>query len=481
MLVYSLVGQNNSIRNEYNASTRDYSQTSPDSHCTVVEQVMEKIPPNNSKLTFKYKDININYLSDNGIVYLVISQDSVSRAVAFKYLLDLQQKFTSVEDSDVDFTDTIKDLLESYNTQPPEDQLGKTQNELNQVKDVMIQNMESIIDRGDRIDNLVDRTNEMSSQAFAFRKKSTMLRRQMWYKNKKIQLLTAFVGLVISNPSSSYYTSSTDYKPIKLSPLNLTNLPKLAPTEEGKRLAAYAAVDANISDSSKVIGIGSGSTVPYVVERIVQQGAALNEERLIGVPLGFQSKELIVKNNLVLGDVDQYPTIDVTIDGADEYVWLDYRVDNNLNAVKGGGACHLREKVLAEAAKIFVIVADERKNSKLLGTSWTQGVPIEVAPFAYAKVLKNVAKLGSTKPALRMGIKKAGPVVTDNGNFLIDAPFGESYYRDPKELLMRIKMLTGVVEVGLFCGMAKAAYFGYSNGSVLIRSADGTISEQSSI
>ncbi|TIC34074.1 ribose-5-phosphate isomerase [Wallemia mellicola] len=471
MLVYSLVGQNNSIRNEYNASTRDYSQ--------IVEQVMEKIPPNNSKLTFKYKDININYLSDNGIVYLVISQDSVSRAVAFKYLLDLQQKFTSVEDSDVDFTDTIKDLLESYNTQPPEDQLGKTQNELNQVKDVMIQNMESIIDRGDRIDNLVDRTNEMSSQAFAFRKKSTMLRRQMWYKNKKIQLLTAFVGLVtypcsiVSNPSSSYYTSSTDYKPIKLSPLNLANLPKLAPTEEGKRLAAYAAVDANISDSSKVIGIGSGSTVHYVVERIVQQGAALNEERVF-IPTGFQSKELIVKNNLVLGDVDQYPTIDVTIDGADE-------VDNNLNAVKGGGACHLREKVLAEAAKIFVIVADERKNSKLLGTSWTQGVPIEVAPFAYAKVLKNVAKLGSTKPALRMGIKKAGPVVTDNGNFLIDAPFGESYYRDPKELLMRIKMLTGVVEVGLFCGMAKAAYFGYSNGSVLIRSADGTISEQSSI
>lgn len=137
---------------------------------------MEKIPPNNSKLTFKYKDININYLSDNGIVYLVISQDSVSRAVAFKYLLDLQQKFTSVEDSDVDFTDTIKDLLETYNTEPPEDQLGRTQNELNQVKDVMIQNMESIIDRGDRIDNLVDRTNEMSSQAFAFRKKSTMLR-----------------------------------------------------------------------------------------------------------------------------------------------------------------------------------------------------------------------------------------------------------------------------------------------------------------
>ena len=109
-----------------------------------------------------------------------------------------------------------------------------------------------------------------------------------------------------------------------------------------------------------------------------------------------------------LGDVDSFPTIDVTIDGADE-------VDNALNCIKGGGACHLREKVLAEAAREFIVVADYRKNSSLLGTAWKQGVPIEVAPFAFAKVLKNLQKMGSPDAKLRMGKAKAGPVVTDNG------------------------------------------------------------------
>lgn len=111
---------------------------------------------------------------------------------------------------------------------------------------------------------------------------------------------------------------------------------------------------------------------------------------------------------LRLGDVDSFPSIDVTIDGADE-------VDNFLNCIKGGGACHLREKVLAEAARDFVVVADYRKNSSILGTAWKQGVPIEVAPFAYAKVLQNLKRLGSTEAVLRMGKMKAGPVVTDNG------------------------------------------------------------------
>lgn len=94
---------------------------------------------------------------------------------------------------------------------------------------------------------------------------------------------------------------------------------------------------------------------------------------------GFQSKELIVSAGLSLGDVDQYPTIDVTLDGADEYVSLislpliriliKIRVDAKLNCIKGGGACHLREKVLAEAAKTFILVADYRKNVEYLGTN----------------------------------------------------------------------------------------------------------------
>ncbi|TIB12048.1 hypothetical protein E3P89_01747 [Wallemia ichthyophaga] len=519
----------------------DYNKDSVD---VDVHKIIHKIPPNNSKLSYLYGDYLVNYESVDGIIYLVITHKDFDRQKSFGFISKLQHLDDLSDDS-------VASLLNT-----PTHQLHSN---INQVKQVMIDNVDQIISRGDRIDNLVDRTNDMSSQAFAFRKRSTMLRRQMWYKNKRIQLLTGFVGVVSgfftsestlikhqadalfihvhvlwafidtllallvfilapnctipsfnlniistyklakltgscllrgSQLRMNFITSPSQTTPKRLNPLRLhTSLPTLSPTEQGKRIAAYAAVDANVSLDSRVIGIGSGSTVPYVIERIVQQGEA-NVQRVF-IPTGFQSKQLIVQNDLVLGDVDQYPAIDVTLDGADE-------VDGNLNALKGGGACHLREKVLAEAANMwdcththththshsrtlsFVIVADERKNSKLLGTTWTQGVPIEVAPFAYAKVLQNVQKLGAMRPTLRMGVRKAGPVVTDNANFVIDAPFSESYYRDPKELLMRIKMLTGVVEVGLFCGMAKAAYFGYSNGSVLIRSADGTVCEQAS-
>ncbi|KAF8632658.1 hypothetical protein AX17_004791 [Amanita inopinata Kibby_2008] len=238
--------------------------------------------------------------------------------------------------------------------------------------------------------------------------------------------------------------------------------------EESKKLAAYTAVDRHVKPEHKVIGIGSGSTVPYVVDRIVQQGKELNEDRVF-IPTGFQSKQLIVQAGLNLGDVDQYPTIDVTLDGADE-------VDLQLNCIKGGGACHLREKVLAEAARTFILVADHRKKVDYLGTNFTSGVPIEVVPFAYAKVLQNLHQvLGSPQATLRMAIKKAGPVVSDNGNFIIDAPFDHEKMKDPYRVMTQIKMLTGVVEVGVFCHMAKAAYFGNEDGSVTIRWDDGRI------
>ncbi|KAF5354310.1 hypothetical protein D9756_007205 [Leucocoprinus leucothites] len=265
----------------------------------------------------------------------------------------------------------------------------------------------------------------------------------------------------------------------------------LSPIEASKRLAAYTAVDHHVKPEHTIIGIGSGmslqsarknpgilsrsdyalgSTVPYVVERIVQQGVEANKKRVF-IPTGFQSKQLIVEASLNLGDVDEYPSIDVTIDGADE-------VDSNLNCIKGGGACHLREKVLAEAAKTFIVVADYRKNAELLGTNWAPGVPVEVVPFAYAKVLRQLRDvLGSPNATLRMAIKKAGPVVTDNGNFVIDAPFDQEKMQDPSKILTQIKLLTGVVEVGLFCGLAKAAYFGNQDGTVTVRREDGTTSQ----
>ncbi|KAI0002439.1 ribose-5-phosphate isomerase [Russula compacta] len=245
-----------------------------------------------------------------------------------------------------------------------------------------------------------------------------------------------------------------------------TPVPPLDAVEAAKRLAAYTAVDRHVRSEDKIIGIGSGSTVPYVVERILQQGTERNKDRVF-LPTGFQSQQLITNAGLRLGDIAQYSELDVTIDGADE-------VDTDLNCIKGGGACQLREKVLAEAAKTFIVVADYRKNSAVLGTSYPSGVPIEVSPFAHTSVLRTLqTKLDSPKATLRMARAKAGPVVTDNGNFIIDAPFTEAALRKPRELLASIKLLTGVVEVGIFSDVVKAAYFGNQDGSVSARFVNG--------
>jgi len=107
-----------------------------------------------------------------------------------------------------------------------------------------------------------------------------------------------------------------------------------------------------------------------------------------------------------------------------------------------------------------------------LTLQWKQGIPIEVAPFAYAQVLDRLKRMGGV-PVLRMGKAKAGPVVSDNGNFIIDANFPEAEMKAPGELNVKIKMITGVVEVGLFCNMAKAAYFGNEDGSVTVRALAG--------
>ncbi|CAJ0633548.1 14424_t:CDS:2 [Entrophospora sp. SA101] len=221
----------------------------------------------------------------------------------------------------------------------------------------------------------------------------------------------------------------------------------LSPLDKSKRSAAYRAVDVCITSEVKLIGIGSGSTVLYVIERILQRSKELNNQ-CVFIPTSFQSRQLIIENGLNLGDIDQYPEIDV---------------DEHLNAIKGGGACQLREKVVAEAAKKFVLVADYTKKSKFLGEK--QGVPIEVVSFTYVRVMKELEALGCEHIKLRMAKCKAGPIISDNGNFIVDAYFG--LINEPGELSKKIKLITGVVEVGLFVNMAKVAYFGNENGSVL--------------
>ncbi|XP_068745818.1 ribose-5-phosphate isomerase-like [Montipora capricornis] len=227
--------------------------------------------------------------------------------------------------------------------------------------------------------------------------------------------------------------------------------------DEGKRAAARYAVDTYVKDN-QALGIGSGSTIVFAVERIAERVKDENL-RLVCIPTSFQARQLITRYNLHLSDLDTHPELDVTIDGADE-------VDSNLIAIKGGGGCLTQEKIVASCAKQFVIIADGRKDSKELGESWKRGIPVEVIPMAYIPVTKKMEKLG-LKPVLRMAKAKAGPVVTDNSNFIIDCQFDKVY--DWKELNTQLNLIPGVVETGLFVNMAECVIFGKQDGTVSTR------------
>ena len=226
--------------------------------------------------------------------------------------------------------------------------------------------------------------------------------------------------------------------------------------ELGKKNAAEKAVEDNVK-KNMILGIGSGSTVVYAVEKI----AAINKEKNLNlkcIPTSFQSYQLIVENGLNLVSLDQYPEIDLDIDGADE-------IDKDLNLIKGGGGCLVQEKIVASNSKELIVVADFRKNSKDLGEKWKKGVPIEVIPLAYVPIMKKLEKLGG-KPVLRMAQAKVGPLVTDNGNFIIDVDFG--IIEKPSELNNKILLIPGIVDTGFFIGMASKAYIGKEDGSILI-------------
>ncbi|KAI8072259.1 ribose 5-phosphate isomerase A-domain-containing protein [Gilbertella persicaria] len=206
-----------------------------------------------------------------------------------------------------------------------------------------------------------------------------------------------------------------------------------------------------IQANPSIIGVGSGSTIVYAIERLA--GSPLGRTAVC-IPTSFQTRELILRHKLNLGSIEQYPYIDITVDGADE-------VDPNLNAIKGGGACLFQERLIAQASHRFVLVADARKKSSQLGTQWKRGVPVEVVPIALSSIHYQLERLFPTaKIQLRMAspTDKAGPVVTDNGNLLLDCDFGP--IQDPDLLYKEIKCLTGVFDVGLFCHMADTVYYG---------------------
>ena len=221
--------------------------------------------------------------------------------------------------------------------------------------------------------------------------------------------------------------------------------------EGAKKRAALEAVKHVRKDF--VVGLGSGTTIAYAIQEI---GKKIRREGLqvLGVPTSHQALMLAVNCGIPITTLDEHPKLDLAIDGADQ-------VDGELNLIKGMGGALMREKVVASAAKQFVVVADETKLVEKLGIN--QPIPVEVLPFALSTVAARMKNLGG-KPVLREGKRKVGPVVTDNGNFILDVTFGA--VDDLAKLDVAVKSIPGVLETGLFLGMADVGYLGKQDGVV---------------
>ncbi|KZT25974.1 vesicle-associated membrane protein [Neolentinus lepideus HHB14362 ss-1] len=201
-LIHALIGHGSKILAEHKADERDFS--------SATQTILSKIPPNDSKLTYVWEQFLFHYISEGGFTYLVMADDAAGRRMPFTFLNELKRQFASFPSASSSslaelppygmqgsFGPTIAQLMHQYNTSPPTDELARAQNELAQVKNIMVQNVEQILSRGERIELLVDKTDNMAQQSTAFRRGARTVRRQMWWKNTKILMLSVFVALVL--------------------------------------------------------------------------------------------------------------------------------------------------------------------------------------------------------------------------------------------------------------------------------------------
>ena len=166
----------------------------------------------------------------------------------------------------------------------------------------------------------------------------------------------------------------------------------------------------------------------------------------------LQAAAEAVEAGIPLTTLEEHPVLNLGIDGADQ-------IDHDLNAIKGGGGALLREKVVASASRRFIVIADGRKLTGSLGEACS--LPVEVHPFALGPVQRKLIDLGA-EVSVRSGSGKLGPVVTDNGNLILDADFGA--IPEPRRLERELKAIPGIIETGLFLGCVDIAFIGTKEG-----------------
>ena len=218
--------------------------------------------------------------------------------------------------------------------------------------------------------------------------------------------------------------------------------------DQEKEIAARAAIE--LVQPGQIVGLGSGSTATYAIKFLGERVRA--GLRVLGIPTSEDSKRLAEQLGIPLTTLEKHSEIDIDIDGADE-------IDPQLNLIKGGGGAFLREKVIASVSRRFIVVADSAKQVTRLGRF---PLPVEVISFAQSLIKPRIEAMGAR---VELRHRAEGSVyITDEGHHILDCTFGE--ISDPPALSAALKAIPGVVEHGLFIGMAEMALVG-RNGEVV--------------
>ena len=203
-----------------------------------------------------------------------------------------------------------------------------------------------------------------------------------------------------------------------------------------KRTAAWEAV--NYIGDGMVVGLGTGSTTRYAIERIAER-IRKEELEIIGIPTSNATCELAQALNIPLSELNEHPVVDIDIDGADEF-------DSAFNLIKGGGGAHTREKIIAGASKKFIVVADSKKRVSYLGEKFA--IPVEVMPIAEKFAICEIENLGAACTIRLKKNEECKKFITDNGNLIIDAEFNSKF--EPEDMEMLLDSIPGVIECGIF-------------------------------
>ncbi|KAJ3011428.1 Vesicle-associated membrane protein [Thoreauomyces humboldtii] len=198
-IIYALVARRAIILAEHASTTGNFQQ--------VTQHILERLPEGDSKMTFVYDRYLFHYVTHNNITFLCLADDGFGRRIPFAFLEDLREKFEKAYSADRaqsaiayglnEFSKVIDAQMTHFNSDATSDRFRQVQGEIDQVRDVMVHNIEKVLERGDRIEILVDKTDSLNATSFAFRSRSTALRRQQWWKNTRLTVIIAVVSLML--------------------------------------------------------------------------------------------------------------------------------------------------------------------------------------------------------------------------------------------------------------------------------------------